>query len=94
MRKPRGPKPKLIRLTARQRKILDLILRLSWGCAKKDAYIPHQRDFNVVGVHEVDVKDELTWLEVSKVIARQEAFYWFNKNYDEWDGLDHLWLTW
>lgn len=70
--------------TKRQRKILDLIIRLSWGCNKKDAYIPHQRDFYVVGVHEVDVKRELDWLEVSKVIIRQDSFYWFNKDYDDW----------
>jgi len=71
--------------TKRQRKILDLILRLSWGCGQKDAYIPHQRDFSVVGVHEVDIKSELGWLEVSKVIVREGAFYWFNKNFDDWE---------
>lgn len=70
--------------TKRQRKILDLILRLSWGCGRKDAYIPHQRDFSVVGVHEVDVKKELNWLEVSQVVIRQGSFYWFNKDYDQW----------
>ena len=71
--------------TKRQRKILDLILRLSWGCGKKEARIPHQRDFSCVGVHEVDIKSELTWLEVSKVITRQESFYWFNKDFDLWE---------
>ncbi len=70
--------------TKRQRKILDLILRLSWGCGQKDAYIPHQRDFSVVGVYEVDIKSELDWLEVSKVISREGSFYWFNKDFDEW----------
>lgn len=69
----------------RQRKILDLILRLSWGCGSKYAYIPLQKDFEVVGVHEVAVKNEITWLEVSKVIIRDNHFYWFNKNYDEWE---------
>lgn len=71
--------------TKRQRKILDLILRLSWGCGQKDAYIPHQRDFTVVGVYEVDIKSELRWLEVSKVISREGSFYWFNKNFDDWE---------
>ena len=71
--------------TKRQRKILDLILRLSWGCGQKDAYIPRQRDFSVVGIHEVDIKSELEWLEVSKVIAREGSFYWFNKNFDDWE---------
>ena len=71
--------------TKRQRKILDLILRLSWGCGKKDAYIPHQADFRVVGVHEVDIKHELDWLTVSKVITREDQFYWFNKDFDQWE---------
>lgn len=71
--------------TKRQRKILDLILRLSWGCGKKDAYIPYQRDFSVVGVHEVDIKGELDWLAVSKVIAREDSFYWFNKDFEQWE---------
>lgn len=70
--------------TKLQRKVLDLILRLSWGCGKKDAHIPHQRDFSVVGVHETDIKAELNWLEASKVIGRDSSRYWFNKNFDEW----------
>ena len=71
--------------TKRQRKILDLILRLSWGCGKKDAFIPRQSDFSVVGIHEVDIKRELNWLAVSKVIIREEQFYWFNKDFDQWE---------
>lgn len=69
----------------RQRKILDLILRLSWGCGKKYAYIPLQRDFTIVGVNEVDVKKELIWLEVSKVIFRTENIYSFNKDFEQWE---------
>jgi len=71
--------------TKRQRKILDLVLRLSWGCGKKDAYIPWQRDFSVVGVHEVDIKAELNWLEISKIVVRQGSMYWFNKDFEEWE---------
>jgi len=63
---------------------MDLILRLSWGCGKKEAYIPHQKDFSVVGIYEADIKEELDWLEVSKIIIREGTFYWFNKNFDEW----------
>jgi len=70
--------------TKRQRKILDLILRLSWGCGKNDAYIPHQNDFCIVGIYESDVKAELTWLEQSKIIIRQDMLYWFNKDFDQW----------
>jgi DNA invertase Pin-like site-specific DNA recombinase len=46
--------------TEQQRRILDLILRLSWGCDKTTAYI--QRDFEVVGVREGHVKTHLDWL--------------------------------
>ena len=70
--------------TKRQRKIMDLILRLSWGCGKKEAHIPHQNDFCVVGIYEPDVKAELTWLEQSKIICRHDNLYWFNKDFDQW----------
>ena len=70
--------------TKRQRKILDLILRLSWGCGKKNAYIPLQKNFSIVGIHEVDIKKELDWLQESRVIARNDCMYSFNKNFDEW----------
>jgi hypothetical protein len=58
------------RFTARQRRILDLILRLSWGCHKKTAYIPRQKDFEVAGISESHIKLHLEWLERSRVIFR------------------------
>lgn len=67
-----------------QRRILDLILRLSWGCGKKDANIPHQRDFAVVGIREGHIKAHLDWLIEAKVIIRQENNYQFNKDFDQW----------
>lgn len=70
--------------TKHRRKILDLILRLSWGCGKNYAHIPHQRDFEVAGVHECDIKREIEWLEVSKIIFREGDYYWFNKDFDQW----------
>jgi len=70
--------------TKRQRKILDLILRLSWGCGKKEAYIPKQRYFTVVGIYETDIKTELDWLQASKIIERLNCFYWFNKDFEQW----------
>ena len=70
--------------TKRRRKILDLILRLSWGCGKKDALIPRQQDFEFVGVGKGHIKIELDWLEVSRVIYRDGPLYWFNKNFDDW----------
>lgn len=68
----------------RQRKILDLILRLSWGCNKKWAYIPRQRDFQLVGVPETVVKGDLHWLQEARVIFIDEKNYSFNKDYDQW----------
>ena len=68
----------------RQRKILDLIFRLSWGCNKKFALIPRQRDFGAVGVGEGHIKVELTWLEQSHIIVREGDSYSFNKDFDQW----------
>jgi len=67
-----------------QRRILDFILRLSWGCGNKVAYIPHQRDFEIVGVREGHVKAHLDWLVEAMVIIRQDYYYQFNKDFDQW----------
>lgn len=70
--------------TAKQRRILDLVLRLSWGCGKKDAIIPRQSDFEVVGIFQSDIKGELDLLERDGVIIRDDDTYRFNKDYDKW----------
>lgn len=72
--------------TKRQRSIVDLILRLSWGCNKKTAIIPRQRDFEMVGIGEGKIKRELQWLVNAKVIiwSRDTNEFSFNKNYDQW----------
>jgi len=70
--------------TAKQRRILDLILRLSWGCGKKEAIIPHQGDFEVVGIFKSDIKGELDLLERDGIISRDGDTYQFNKDYDKW----------
>jgi len=68
----------------RQVKILDLILRLSWGCGKKYAIIPKQKDFQVVGVGEGHIKAELNWMVTSKIITIDGDQYSFNKMFEEW----------
>lgn len=68
----------------RQRKILDLILRLSWGCNKKHALIPRQRDFQTVGIGEGHIKVELVWLAQSQIITIEDDKYSFNKDFDQW----------
>lgn len=70
--------------TKRQRKILDLIFRLSWGCGKDTAYIPKQRDFTLVGIYEPDIKRELEWLITSQIIEHEDGYYRFNENFDQW----------
>jgi len=70
--------------TAKQRRILDLILRLSWGCGKKQAIIPHQVDFEVIGIGKGHIKGELDMLIRDRVIVREGDTYWFNKDFDEW----------
>jgi len=67
-----------------QRRILDLILRLSWGCGKKYAIIPKQSDFQIVGVGESHIKAHLQWLVTSRVIIREGQAYAFNKDFDQW----------
>jgi len=70
----------------RQRSILDLILRLSWGCGKTMAIIPKQKDFELVGISETKIKSELKWLINARVIAwdKDTTGFSFNKNYDQW----------
>ena len=72
--------------TKRQRAILDLILRLSWGCQKKTARIPHQSDFELVGVGRTHIKKELEWLVAARVIFwdRDQMLFEFNKKHTEW----------
>lgn len=70
--------------TKRQRKILDLVLRLSWGCCKKNAIIPRQRDFEVIGIRETHISTELMWLATSRVISIKGCEYTFNKDFDQW----------
>lgn len=70
--------------TKRQRKILDLILRLSWGCNKEEAIIPKQNCFEIVGLYEGDIKKELAYLELANVITIDGDRYSFNKDFDRW----------
>lgn len=70
--------------TKRQRKVLDLILRLSWGCNKKFAIIPRLSDFEIVGVGKTHISVELRWLQESKVIYIDQSQYSFNKDFDQW----------
>jgi hypothetical protein len=70
----------------RQRPILDLIIRLSWGCGKKYAYIPRMSDFEIVGIGRNHIRGELRELVTKRVIMWDEGrmIFWFNKHFEQW----------
>lgn len=72
--------------TKRQKDILHLILRLSYGCNKKVAHIPLLQDFSLCGVTPNHITEELKYLKICKVIDwdRNDMMFSFNKNYDIW----------
>lgn len=72
--------------TKRQRAILDLLLRLSYGCGKKTAYIPQMRHFEACGVAPNKVKRELNSLRLYNVVGWNSGSheFWLNKDYDTW----------
>ncbi|WP_134705144.1 replication protein [Ammoniphilus sp. YIM 78166] len=70
----------------RQTAILNLILRLSYGCQSKYAYIPQLKDFELCGVGRTHIRTELVFLEQCKVIFwnKEEMTFTFNKDYEVW----------
>lgn len=67
----------------RHRNILDLIIRASYGCGKKFAYL-RPSDFEVVGVYKGHIKKELDYLIRTRVIFRDGERISLNKDYDQW----------
>lgn len=67
----------------RQRNILDLVIRMSYGCGKKQAIL-RKTDFQQVGVGKNHIKGELEHLQASKVLLIDGDIIQLNKNYDEW----------
>lgn len=70
----------------RQRSIIDLVLRLSWGCGKKAWMYDGYADFEVVGVYRNVVSEELQHLERNRVIKwfPEHRIIMFNKHFDDW----------
>jgi len=71
----------------RQRSILDLIIRLSYGCEKEYAHIPIKRDFQTLaGIPEQHIKKELNRLAEDGVIIWDEdkCEYSINDNFGNW----------
>ncbi|OPA77493.1 hypothetical protein BVG16_13645 [Paenibacillus selenitireducens] len=70
----------------RQKEILLLILRLSYGCRKKHAHIPKLKYFSLCGVGPTHISKELKLLQTYKVITweRENMNFALNKDYDVW----------
>lgn len=77
--------------TKRQRSILDLIFRLSYGIQRcKYCLIPKQADFSLCGVTPNHLKKEIENLISKNVIGRDGTKYWIKKDYDLWDVPKHF----
>ena len=74
------------KFTEQQRNIIDLIIRLSWDCGNKAWQYGSYKDFEVIGMYKSDVREQLDYLELHKVILHFQKYklLMFNKNYDEW----------
>lgn len=70
----------------RQRSVIDLLLRLSWGCGKKAWMYDSYADFEAVGVYRNVVSEELQYMEGNRIIKWFPEFriIMFNKNFEEW----------
>ncbi|MEZ2660535.1 replication protein [Aneurinibacillus aneurinilyticus] len=74
------------KFSERQQKILKLIMRLSYGCNKKEAIIPKLNYFEICGVRIQDARKEVQYLADCRIIDWNENTntFSFNKDYDEW----------
>lgn len=73
------------KFSKRQLSILKLIWRCSYGFGKKVAKLL-KSDYRAAGVDPSDIKEELNYLEKSRVIYWDEEndLVAFNKDYDQW----------
>ncbi|MEK8132928.1 replication protein [Paenibacillus filicis] len=72
--------------TKRQKDILQFIIRLSYGCGRKSAFIAKLKDFSMCGVGKTNISKELIQLEINKVITWDRSGNEFSiiKDYDSW----------
>lgn len=70
----------------RQKDLLLFIWRLSYGCQRKNAYVPKMKNFELCGVPETKVKTELVYLEKSRVLFwdRESRTFEINKDHENW----------
>lgn len=67
----------------RQRKIIDMIIRMSYGCGKKYAILRYI-DFELVGVNKSDIKKEIESLKTERVLSIEDECFALNKDYEQW----------
>lgn len=67
----------------RQRNILDLVIRMSYGCRKKYAIL-RPSDFELAGVGRNHIKQELKYLASANVLKVDGEIIYVNKNYEQW----------
>jgi len=72
--------------TAAERRLLDLLIRLSYGCRKKTASFPQWKDLTIIGIDKSYYKKILTKLEINKVIYVdwKGNNVMVNKHFDQW----------
>ena len=69
--------------TKRQRNILDLVIRMSYGCGKKSALL-RPVDFELVGIYKTHIRKELNYLSKAAVLIIDGDRISLNKDYDQW----------
>ncbi|ASA20906.1 replication protein [Paenibacillus donghaensis] len=69
----------------RQKDIILLIIRMSYGCRKKMASIPKLKDFEICGISPQNIKKELKLLVSSRVISWSDGnVFSVIKDYEQW----------
>lgn len=70
----------------RQLAVLHFLIRLSYGCHRKDCFIERFNYFELAGINKVDIKKELKFLRECGVINWDETTMLFsiNKDYEKW----------
>ncbi|WP_078379132.1 replication protein [Sutcliffiella halmapala] len=70
----------------RQLAVLHFIIRLSYGCHRKDCFIEKYNFFETAGINKVDIKKELKFLRECGVINwdEKDMIFSINKDYDKW----------
>jgi phage replication O-like protein O len=67
----------------RQRNVLDLVIRLSYGCGKRNAIL-RPSDYEIVGVGRNHIKDTLKELKDANVLVINGDVTHINKDYKLW----------